>query len=108
MCDDNRTSKNLASIPPLGGLHTIGRQSLRRNAFSTRTTIKHGENEDGQSFHLYEDWIDYVMDDHDIHLDLDGIECSITLSSSGSNLKPRVSLKIPREFAIKLGLVDSS
>ena len=71
---------------------------------STKCTIRSFlDEESGGGYHLFTDCFDSFMDDDDnqpVYLELNGVE--FTASSPG-----RVEVKIPRDWAIKLGLVPA-
>ena len=70
---------------------------------STKVTIQHLTNEDGSGYHLYWDCLDsFGMDEKEcpVYLELNGVE--FTASSPGN-----LQMRIPREWAIKLGLVST-
>lgn len=72
---------------------------------STKCTIQYLWNEEsGSGYHLFTDCFDFFVEDDDdnqpVYLELNGVE--FTASSPG-----RVEVKIPRDWAIKLGLVPA-
>ncbi len=71
---------------------------------STKSTIKHGEMPDGQVFHLHED---VLFEDGYVGLDLTNVEFSVKSWEGPKGLQTRIELQIPREIAIKLGLLPA-
>lgn len=72
---------------------------------STKSSLKHERDEDtGQQFHLYEELFD---EDH-VYLELTGFPFEAASSVSLSGIGPgRVAVQLPREWAVKLGLVEA-
>ncbi|SJM92479.1 hypothetical protein [Crenothrix polyspora] len=68
---------------------------------STKCTIKYFDEEDHNGFHLYTDGLDEFDTDNEppVYLQLNGVEF---IASSPGN----VEVRIPRAWAIKLGLIQ--
>lgn len=72
---------------------------------STRATLKYERDEaTGEEFHLYREWLD---EDHCLMLELEGFtfEAASWVAPSGRR-ETRVRLRIPDEWARKLGLLE--
>jgi|GEM_PF-2510015 hypothetical protein len=72
---------------------------------STKVTIQCWDDKNGNSYHLFTDALNSFMmdekkDNEPIYLELNGVE--FTASSPGN-----VQVRIPRAWAIKLGLVSA-
>lgn len=69
---------------------------------STKVTIKHGA-----AYHLYSDALDEAFDDTGrppafVHLTLRGVHVQLDTSPDGG---PELTLQVPRELAVELGLL---
>ncbi|WP_374355354.1 hypothetical protein [Chitinimonas sp.] len=71
---------------------------------STKVTIKHFGESDGGGFHLYEEAFD--PEGAFIHLEFEGVEFEVR-SASGKS-PSHVSVRLPRAWAEKLGIVSAS
>ncbi len=72
---------------------------------STKVTIQYWNEADGNGYHLFEDALNSFMQDDEkgnepVYLELNGVEFS---ASSPGN----VQVRLPRAWAIKLGLVPA-
>jgi len=70
---------------------------------STKSTIRYEtDTESQQGFHLY----DEVFDEENVYLELQGFqfECSTSVELSGNGV-PALTVKLPRAWAEKLGLI---
>ena len=70
---------------------------------STKSTIRYETDEGSQQgFHLY----DEVFDEENVYLELQGFqfECSTSVELSGNGV-PGLTVKLPRAWAEKLGLI---
>lgn len=73
---------------------------------STKGTLKHSWDDAGKAgFHLYQECFDF--ENEFVYLELTGVPfeaaSSINLSGSGPS---RVSIRLPQEWARKLGLIE--
>ncbi len=77
---------------------------------SGKDILKQNFDEDtGRSFQVYNELFD---EEGDVYLELEGIQfeafTSVSFTGNGGNGVPRLTVKLPREWAQKLGLVERS
>ena len=70
---------------------------------STRSSLKYERNEGKPGFHLYTDFMDSCVGLDVVNLQLD----YVAFEASADNTGTCVTLKIPREMAERLGLLQS-